>query len=234
LRPIRSFVRREGRITSAQQQALRELLPRYRLDREQLEQLLASGQRLALEIGFGNGEALLAMARQSPQRVFIGAEVYRPGLGRLLLQIQQHQLENIRVFDADVNLLLNTLLPVNCLEEVCIFFPDPWPKKRHHKRRLIGPDFVRQLASRTCPEGHLYIATDWPGYAESILAVMHESTDWVNLSASGDYVARASFRPLTRFEQRGTKLGHPVFDFCFAYRPIQPGDEPGGHGSDER
>jgi len=196
-------------------------LPKYRIDRNQLDQQLAAGKQLTLEVGFGNGEALLAMAEQSPEQFFIGAEVYRPGLGRLLQQVQQQQLDNIRVFDEDVIRLLNEVLPPHCLDKTCIFFPDPWPKKRHHKRRLINANFVQQLAASTCAGGHLFIATDWADYAESILAVMHGSTVWDNLSTSGHFMDRATFRPLTRFERRGTRLGHEVFDFCFEHKPVR-------------
>jgi len=197
-----------------------ELLPLYRIDRNRIDQLLAAARPMTLEIGFGNGEALLAMARQRPEHFFIGSEVYRPGLGRLLHRIQKGQLNNIAVFDQDVIQLLDEVLPDNCLDEVCIFFPDPWQKKRHHKRRLINAGFVQQLSRRTRSGGRLFIATDWAEYAEFILTVMTESTHWRNLSKTGDYVTRDSRRPLTRFEQRGNLLGHTVFDFCFESQTV--------------
>ncbi|HED14198.1 MAG TPA: tRNA (guanosine(46)-N7)-methyltransferase TrmB [Gammaproteobacteria bacterium] len=218
-RPIRSFVRRQGRITIAQRQALEALLPNYRFTKEHATKLLAADKQLILEVGFGNGETLLAMARERPEYFFIGAEVYRPGLGRCLLRTQQEQLDNIAVFDRDVNQLLTDVLPAHSLDQTCIFFPDPWPKKRHHKRRLVSRAFVQQLATRTRVGGLLFMATDWRDYATAILEVMAEQRCWQNLSKTGNFVSRAIFRPLTRFERRGTQLGHQVFDFRFQYQP---------------
>lgn len=215
---IRSYVRREGRITAAQQRALRELWPRYGLEANApLDMTAIFGRRAprVLEIGFGNGDALLALAEQQPGCDFIGIEVHRPGVGRLLQQLQQRQLDNVRVMREDAAHILGSCFPDNSLDRVLLFFPDPWHKKRHHKRRIVQPGFIELLSRKIRPGGHLHMATDWEHYACHMLSVMTQSAAFRNCAAESDYVPRPDYRPVTKFEQRGQRLGHGVWDLLY-------------------
>ncbi|MDA3933517.1 MAG: tRNA (guanosine(46)-N7)-methyltransferase TrmB [Gammaproteobacteria bacterium] len=219
-RQVRSFVRREGRLTTAQQNALTELLPKYGLPLQseaalQLTDVFQNDLPLLLEIGFGNGESLLAQALANPQQNHIGLEVHRPGVGHLLQQLERLQLANVRVAVTDATFWTRATLASACISTVQIFFPDPWPKKRHHKRRLIQPIFVAELARIIRPGGALMLATDWRDYAEQMLAVMSNQSGFTNLAGPGQYSERPLCRPLTRFERRGQRLGHRVFDLHF-------------------
>jgi len=217
-RMIRSYVRREGRITAAQQRALRELWPRYGLEADAPLDIAAVFGRRApctLEIGFGNGDALLTLAEQQPECDFIGIEVHRPGVGRLLQQLQAREPGNVRVMREDALQILKTCLPDNSLDRILLFFPDPWHKKRHHKRRIVQPGFIELLSRKIRPGGRLHMATDWEDYARHILAVMTQSAAFRNCAAEGDYVPRPDYRPSTKFEQRGRRLGHRVRDLVF-------------------
>lgn len=220
-RSIRSFVRRQGRITRAQQAALAGLMPRYGLDPAQgrfdLAAIFGRNARRTLEIGFGNGGSLLALASEHPDEDFIGIEVHRPGVGRLLMDLESHKLANVRVVCGDAVEVLAHCLPDASLDAVLVYFPDPWPKKRHRKRRLVQPEFVAQIALKLKRGGGLQLATDWPDYAEHMLAVLSAHPDLVNTHGTG-YAARAPERPLTRFENRGLRLGHPVHDLVFVKR----------------
>jgi tRNA (guanine-N7-)-methyltransferase len=218
-RPIRSFVRREGRLTPGQKRALKDLLPRYGIefsdDYLNFSTLFGTEKAVTLEIGFGNGESLAQMAREQPEQRFIGVEVHRPGVGHLLQLIEQNQLTNIRVICADAVEVIKSMIPAESLHTVQLFFPDPWPKKRHHKRRIIKPVFAQLIAEKLKPDGTFHIATDWENYAEAALEVIKQSNCFKNLSTTSTYISRPVNRPLTKFEQRGQKLGHGVWDLMF-------------------
>jgi tRNA (guanine-N7-)-methyltransferase len=218
-RSIRSFVTRAGRITEAQQRALAELWPKYGIEfaPEPLEPRALYGRDAprTLEIGFGNGENLAALAQAHPERDFLGIEVHRPGVGRLLRALESQQLTNVRLICHDAVEVLERQIASQWLQEILIFFPDPWPKKRHHKRRLLQPAFVQQLAERLVPGGVLRIATDWQPYALEMLTTLGAVARFHNLAADGTFVARPAERQPTRFERRGARLGHEVFDLAF-------------------
>jgi tRNA (guanine-N7-)-methyltransferase len=220
-REIRSFVRREGRMTESQRRALEELWPRYGVDAPGgrdlgsfLRETFGRAAPVVLEVGFGNGDHLLARASAEPEKNFLGVEVHRPGVGRVLNQAAAARLANLRVACADaVEVLRDWLLPAS-LDEIVIYFPDPWPKKRHHKRRLVQPSFAALAASRLVPHGLLKLATDWAPYAEHMHATLSAEPLLRNTS-EGAYAARPAERSVTRFERRGEKLGHAVFDLVY-------------------
>ncbi len=221
-RPIRSFVRREGRITEAQKRALEELLPRYGIapGEAQLDFVALFGRDapLHVEVGFGNGEALAAMAAAHPQNNYLGIEVHRPGVGALLRRVEAEGLANVRVACTDAKEFLEQRVPEGSLNAVHIFFPDPWHKQRHHKRRLIQAEFVALLARKLRPGGLLHLATDWEDYAQQMLAVLAAATDFENMAQPGPFLPRPEGRTLTRFERRGHRLGHGVRDLVFRRR----------------
>jgi tRNA (guanine-N7-)-methyltransferase len=218
-RSIRSFVTRAGRITEAQQRALAQLWPKYGIEfaPEPLAARALYGRDAprTLEIGFGNGENLAALAQAHPERDFLGVEVHRPGIGRLLRVLESQQLTNVRLICHDAVEVLARQIAPQWLEEILIFFPDPWPKKRHHKRRLLQESFAQALAERLAPGGVLRIATDWQPYALEILARLTAVGLLRNLAADDGFVARPAERRPTRFEQRGARLGHQVWDLAF-------------------
>lgn len=222
VRPIRSFVLRTGRLTEGQQRALDELLPKFGIQPGQgpldFRQLFSNPRPVIVEIGFGNGDATWQMAQQNPQENFIGVEVHRPGVGHLLLQLQQQGLNNVRVACEDGVEFLRQRIPQGSLEGLRLYFPDPWPKKRHHKRRIVQPDFVELLAEKIAPGGILHFATDWQNYAEHMLEVLRGNPAFENLSETGEYCARPAWRPLTKYEKRGERLGHGVYDLLFLRR----------------
>jgi tRNA (guanine-N7-)-methyltransferase len=222
-RAIRSFVVRAGRMTAAQERAWRELWPKYGIDNglEPLDLRALFGGRsapLTLEIGFGNGEALVSLAASHPERHFLGLEVHPPGVGHLLLRCESEAIGNVRAICADAVEVLRHRVPAHSLDEVLLYFPDPWPKKRHHKRRIVQAEFVALVASRLVPGGVFRMATDWGPYAEHMLETVSRCAAFRNASPSGDYVARPESRPLTRFERRGQRLGHEVWDLEFRRR----------------
>lgn len=222
-RRIRSFVRREGRLTQGQQRAIDTLGPRYLLDAENhsplsLTEVFGRKGPITLEIGFGNGDSLVTQALRHPERDFIGIEVHRPGVGHLLQQIEHHNLAHVRVFNADAVEVLEKCIPDESLDTVQIFFPDPWHKKRHHKRRLIQPDFISRLAQKISQGGRVHLATDWAEYAEHMCEVMESSPDFVNVYAPDAWAPRPEERPKTKFEQRGQRLGHGVWDLLYSKR----------------
>ncbi|MCC2659205.1 MAG: trmB [Panacagrimonas sp.] len=222
-RRIRSFVRREGRMTDGQKAALERLSNRYSLD--PIEGVIdfdaAFGRRapLSFEIGFGAGDALLARAQAHPEWNHVGVEVHRPGVGRALIRAEQMELGNLRVMTRDAVEILRTQIAPGTLHEVVIEFPDPWHKKRHHKRRLVQPAFAQLIAERLTPGGVLRLATDWAEYAVQMRRVLDAQSAFTNLSTRGDgYLDRPATRPLTRFEARGERLGHAVFDLAYRRR----------------
>jgi len=220
---VRTFVRRGGRLTDGQRRALEELWPIYGIDegkgRLDFTRLFGNDRPVILEIGFGNGAATWQMACAQPEQNFIGVEVHRPGIGRLLLALRREGIANVRVACADAVQWLRERIAPHSLDGVRIFFPDPWPKKRHHKRRMIQPDFVELLASRMKTGAILHLATDWRPYAEHMLDVMRGSPAFENLSIAGGFCARPEWRPQTKYERRGQRLGHPVFDLVFQRNP---------------
>ncbi len=221
-RRIRSFVRREGRLTKAQQRALEAYFPRYgfTLDEGALEPADLFGREapVTLEIGFGNGDALLAMAEAAPENNFLGIEVHRPGVGHLLQEVARRSLENIRVSRDDAVEVLERQIPDASLDRVCLFFPDPWPKKRHHKRRIVQPDFVQLVRRKLKAGGEFHLATDWEDYAWHMRQVLDAAEGFENVAGPAGFVPRPSARPRTRFEARGERLGHGVWDLLYRRR----------------
>ena len=221
-RPVRSFVLRGGRLTGAQKRALDELWPVFGLPgADQLldfETVFGNTGPVILEIGFGNGEATWRMAQARPEKNFVGVDVHRPGVGHLLLKLEEHGIPNVRVANRDAVEFLQRQVPVASLQGVRIYFPDPWPKKRHHKRRIVQDGFVALLASRLIDGGVLHVATDWAPYAGHVLAVLGHSPEFRNLSPGAGYCQRPEWRPATRYERRGQRLGHRVFDLLFKRR----------------
>jgi tRNA (guanine-N7-)-methyltransferase len=218
-RHIRSFVLRAGRMTPAQERALTELWPSYGVDLRDdpldLEAIFGRRAPRCLEIGFGVGEVIGSLAENHPHIDYVGIEVHRPGVGRLLLRAEQANVRNLRVICHDAVEVLKGKLQNDTFDEILVFFPDPWHKKRHHKRRLIEPKFVASLAAKLRSGGVLRLATDWQAYAEQMLAVCNSNPHLESLSADGTYVARPDFRPPTRFERRGARLGHGVWDLAY-------------------
>lgn len=224
-RPIRSFVLREGRLTAAQARAFTELWPRLGVDWTpgtvlDPHALFAPGPEdhrpIYLEIGFGNGDTLVQMAEAHPARGYLGVEVHRPGIGHLLLELERRKLSNVRVLRQDAAQLLAEGLPAASLAGVYLFFPDPWPKQRHHKRRILTAGLVAHLARVIRPGGVFHAATDWPPYAEQMRNVLSQAREsFANSDPLGGYCARPEDRPVTKFERRGQRLGHPVHDLIF-------------------
>ena len=219
-RPIRSFVMRTGRMTSGQTRALEDLWPRYGVDYSaaplSLDELFGRQAPRTLEIGFGNGEHLAALATAHPERDYFGVEVHRPGVGHLFMLAATGNLGNLRASTHDAVEVLRDQIAAGALDEVLVLFPDPWHKKRHHKRRLIQAPFVELVASRLAPGGVLRLATDWEPYAQQMLEVLSAARGlFQNLSTTGDWMPRPDERAPTRFEKRGTRLGHGVWDLAF-------------------
>ena len=222
-RRIRSFVLRQGRVTKGQEQALQTGWPKYGVEYGlqgiELNTLfgrndfLIKPSKKILEIGFGMGESTAKIAQTLPDCDFLAAEVHTPGVGALLKLIEELALTNIRIIQHDVVEVLQNMLADNSLDGVHIFFPDPWHKKRHHKRRLIQAEFVKLLCSKLKVGGYLHVATDWQEYAEWILEVLNAEPQLKN--TANDYAEKPSYRPLTKFENRGIKLGHGVWDLVF-------------------
>lgn len=223
-RPVRSFVLRQGRMTPAQERAFAELWPRYGVDWRpgtllDLPALFGNPRPVALEIGFGNGESLAQMAAAEPALNWLGVEVHGPGVGHLLLRIEALGLTNLRVLRHDAVELLAQGLGSGTLERVQLFFPDPWPKTRHHKRRILTPRFVALLGRVIGPGGTFHCATDWAPYAEQMRQVLEApGSPFLNTAGAGCFAQRPPQRPLTRFERRGERLGHPVRDLVFRRR----------------
>lgn len=221
-RRIRSFVLRQGRLTKGQSRALATGLPLFGVSYEEkqldLNQVFGrSASKKILEIGFGMGESTAKIAQTLPDFDFLAAEVHTPGVGALLKLIEEGNLSNIRIIQHDVVDVLQNMVVDNGLDGVHIFFPDPWHKKRHHKRRLIQAEFVKLLCSKLKTGGYLHVATDWQEYAEWVLEVLNAEQQLKNSAAkeNNGYAEKPSYRPLTKFESRGIKLGHGVWDLVF-------------------
>lgn len=208
-------------MTDAQRRAIAELWPRYGIEEGDapidVSALFGRRAPVTLEIGFGMGDALAALAARHRERDFLGIEVHRPGVGRLLARLAEAGLENVRVSVADAKEVLEQRLPDSSLDAVLIYFPDPWPKKRHHKRRLVQPEFAALLRRKLRMGGELHLATDWEDYAHHMLAVLDAAEGFENLAGPGGFSERGE-RPLTKFEARGERLGHGVWDLHFRRR----------------
>ncbi len=216
-RTVRSFVRRSGRLTAAQHRALAELWPRYGIDYDgralALAGLFGRDAPCVLEIGFGNGETLVEQAAASSERNFIGIEVHEPGIGHCLLQIEAAGIDNLRLVAHDALEVLERQIPDGALSRINLYFPDPWPKKRHHKRRIVNLAFMELAARKLGPHGQLHIATDWANYAEHIDDVIARSPDFSCRERRQHGGDRPLDRPTTKFERRGLKRGHNIFDW---------------------
>ena len=214
---IRSFVLRQGRLSNAQRRACDTLLPRFGIVFQQnildLEKVFGRQAPKILEIGFGMGESTATIAHSNPHNDYLGLEVHTPGVGSLLNKIESLGLTNMRIIQHDAVEILRYMLPLESLDGIHIFFPDPWPKARHHKRRLIQLGLVRRLCECLKPGGYIHIATDWEDYAIHILQVLQQESCLRN--SANDFSPRPDYRPVTKFEQRGVRLGHNVWDLIF-------------------
>ena len=231
-RKIKSFVKREGRMTLGQKQAYEVMMPEYGVHykKEMLDfnALFGNQNPVCLEIGFGMGSSLAAQAQMYPDRNYIGIEVHKPGVGALLLRMQEQQLTNIRVMSHDAVEVLENMIADNSLSLIQLYFPDPWHKRKHHKRRIVQVYFVKRLFSKLRLGGHFHMATDWQDYAKYMLKIMLESIRihqdqnealvWGNCSESNDYIPKPEDRPSTKFQKRGERLGHGVWDLMFDKR----------------
>ena len=222
VRKVRSFVLRQGRFTDAQQRAFDELWPRFGLDYagtpRDFDAAFGRSARRVLEIGFGNGEALRYAAQRDPDRDHIGIEVHAPGVGRLLNALAEDGAKNVRLYHHDAVEVLENEIIDGSLDEVRIYFPDPWHKKRHHKRRLVNPEFAALLVRKLAADGRLHLATDWQEYAEQMWDVLDATAGLVNAAGPRGHVPRPAWRPQTHFETRGQKLGHGVWDLLYNRR----------------
>ena len=215
---IRSFIRRQGRLTPGQEVALDQYWPQYGLEPVvdyDFSQVFGRQAPLIVEIGFGNGDSLAKMAAANPDHDYIGIEVHKPGVGHLLILLHEQGLTNVRVYCHDAIEILEQKIPDHSLAGLHLFFPDPWHKKKHHKRRIVRPSFVDLLNKKLQVGGYFHAATDWQHYAESMLEVLSASQGLINTSLTQDYCERPDYRPLTKFEQRGLRLGHGVWDLIF-------------------
>jgi len=216
MRPIRSFVLRTGRKTPSQERAYEELWPKYGLSiedgKQDLAVLFGRDSDVVFEIGFGMGDSLVEMALASPEQDFIGIEVHTPGVGRILNLIEEHQIKNLRVYAEDAVQVLEKCINDAALAKVQIFFPDPWHKKKHNKRRIVQIDFIQMLRRKLKVSGCIHLATDWENYAEHMMEVMTASEGFVNMAGESAFSPKPDFRPVTKFERRGLRLGHGVWD----------------------
>ncbi|MDF1759119.1 MAG: tRNA (guanosine(46)-N7)-methyltransferase TrmB [Coxiellaceae bacterium] len=218
-RTIRSYVLRQGRMTISQSQALKNLWPQYGIELTDrildFVSLFGNDNPVTIEIGFGMGDTLVAMAAQYPERNFLGIEVHGPGVGALLAGVEKHGLTNLRVIQDDAVKVLQQMVSDHSVACFQIFFPDPWHKKRHHKRRLIQPEFVAMLVTKLTKGGVIHCATDWQDYAEQMMRVLSGNQILHNTCGDGKYVENQQLRPSTKFEKRGERLGHGVWDLLF-------------------
>jgi tRNA (guanine-N7-)-methyltransferase len=220
IRKIRSFVKREGRLTNAQCRALEEHWAKMGLNYQDglldFSDVFSNNNPVVLEIGFGMGKSLVEMAKAAPEINFIGVEVHRPGVGACIALAQENEVVNLKVYEHDAIEILAHCIPDASLTTVQLFFPDPWHKKKHHKRRIVQADFVETIRQKLQIGGVFHMATDWENYAECMLEDMQGALGYKNLSENNDYVPRPDSRPLTKFENRGQHLGHGVWDIQFS------------------
>ncbi len=219
-RPIRSFVLRQGRSSKSQQQARTLHWPSYGLAVEgktplTWEKVFARQAPRILEIGFGMGDSLITLAKENPEWDFIGIEVHPPGVGRCLVQAQLHGLKNLKIFAEDAISVLENSIPDASLDRVLLYFPDPWPKTKHHKRRIVQSNFVHLVAQKLKPKGCFHLATDWQDYADHMLAVLEACPVFENAFGKGNVAPTQYMRPNTKFEMRGKKLGHGIWDLVY-------------------
>ena len=215
---IRSFILRQGRATAGQKLAIETLWDKYCLDPNQnydFKHLFNNDTPIIVEIGFGNGDSLAKMAAANPEQNYLGIEVHKPGVGHLMLLLEQQQLTNVKIYHHDAIEILEHHIPNHSLKGVQLFFPDPWQKRRHHKRRIVSPQFLALLSKKLQHDGYFHAATDWQHYAKDMLKILSAHSDFINTSLSKDYCLRPNYRPLTKFEQRGVRLGHGVWDLIF-------------------
>jgi len=219
MRTVRSFVLRAGRMTEGQQRALEEAWPEKGLNLEDglidPAQVFGREAPVVLEIGFGMGDSLIEMAKDQPEKNYIGIEVHRPGVGRLLNNAELSGLSNIRVYCDDAVEVLAKCIPDGSLDTIQLFFPDPWHKKRHHKRRIVQPEFAQTLRRKLKVGGCFHMATDWENYAEHMMEVMSVAEGYSNVAGEGQYSPQPEWRPVTKFQKRGERLGHGVWDLMF-------------------
>ena len=217
-RTIKSYVLRQGRLTRGQQQALDRLWPVYGIDFQvqpiDLARTFGQAAPVILEIGFGNGDSLLQQAKDHPQHNYLGIEVHRPGVGHLLHLVEDAGIRNLRVINHDAVEVLQQQIPDNSLDCIQLFFPDPWHKKRHQKRRIVNAAFIELVHQKLKPGGTFHLATDWEDYAQYMLAEMEQAQGFVNAAGKGNY-AKNTNRPATKFEHRGRRLGHGVWDLIY-------------------
>lgn len=220
IRKVRSFVKREGRLTKGQARALELYWQEMGLNHENgmvnFSELFGNDNPVVLEIGFGMGKSLVEMAKNAPELNFVGIEVHRPGVGACVALAKEEGVDNLKVYEHDAIEILADCIPDGSLSTVQLFFPDPWHKKKHHKRRIVQPEFVETIRQKLKVGGVFHMATDWENYAECMLDDMRASPGYKNLSETNDYVPRPDNRPLTKFEQRGHRLGHGVWDLQFS------------------
>lgn len=220
IRRIKSYVLREGRLTTGQERAIKELWPVWGVEYQ--EALInpavlfnRDNAPLTVEIGFGMGKSLVEMAGNAPERNFIGIEVHTPGIGACLADIRDHEITNLRIVHHDAVEVFNNMIPDGSVDTLQLYFPDPWHKARHHKRRIVKQEFLDMVIPKLKQGGVIHMATDWENYAEQMLEVLSGDARLENMSADGTYVPRPDFRPITKFELRGQRLGHGVWDLMF-------------------
>lgn len=219
-RQVKSFVKRDGRMTEAQREAVSRLSPQFVLKLDDgvidYQKVFQREAPTILEIGFGSGRSLLEMAKLHPEENFIGVEMHQPGIGALLLGIEANNVSNIRIYYADAVEVLGRAIPDASLDIIQIFFPDPWQKRKHHKRRLIQPEFVNVLATKLKQQGKLHLATDWEDYAIHMMKVLSQAEAFLNLAGHGNFSERSSQRPIvTKFEARGERVGRRIWELQF-------------------
>jgi tRNA (guanine-N7-)-methyltransferase len=216
---IKSYALRQGRATVGQQKAMDKIWDKYCLDPTKTydyTNVFGRDAPLIVEIGFGNGSSLAAMAKANPDLDYIGIEVHRPGVAQLMMSLEQQKITNVRMYHHDAIEVLEQKIPDHCLAGVHLFFPDPWHKRKHHKRRIVRPSFVQLLNTKLKVDGYFHAATDWEHYAKNMMATLSSVPDQlVNASADNGYCPRPAYRSLTKFENRGINLGHGVWDLIF-------------------
>ena len=219
MRTVRSFVKRAGRTTEGQQKALEDVWPVMGLEVKNgpvvFSEVFGRDAPVVLEIGFGMGDSLLEMASHEPEKNYIGIEVHTPGVGRLLSNANDEGLTNIRIYAEDAIEVMAQCIPDNSLDVLQLFFPDPWHKKRHHKRRIVQPDFAQNLRKKLKVGGYFHMATDWENYAEHMMEVMSAAEGYTNKMGEGQYSPQPEWRPVTKFQKRGERLGHGMWDLMF-------------------